>query len=69
METGVLARNGEPIFFGDVVESVQGTVFNVVSHPSGPALEVDGGFYELEAYMSPNLWIVNKSNRRDQSAL
>jgi hypothetical protein len=63
METGVLARNGEPIFFGDVVESVQGTVFNVVSHPSGPAIEVSGDVFELRPYMSPNLWIVDKTGR------
>ena len=59
---GVKTRNGDKIYVGDKVDTVQGTVFDVVK------LEHMGGFkyalhdgnrpYDLEPFMSPNLWLV-----------
>jgi hypothetical protein len=60
--TGVLTRDKNKIYVGDTVDTVQGSEFKVVK------LEILGGFkyalhdgirpYDLEPWMSPNLWLV-----------
>lgn len=57
-ETGVPARDGTMIKVGDTVESVQGTVFEVVEQNGNFYLKRPEGLYNLESYMSPNLWII-----------
>lgn len=60
--TGIKARNGDMIHVGDTVESVQGTSFEVVETVFGFGLQTeDGRLWELESYMSPNLWIINEN--------
>ncbi len=60
--TGVLTRDKKKIHVGDIVDTVQGTQFEVVK------LEILGMVryalhdgekpYALENWMSPNLWLV-----------
>lgn len=60
--TGVLTRNGEKIHVGDKVDTVQGTVFDVVKleNAFGVKYALHDGVrpYDLEEWMSSNLWIV-----------
>lgn len=64
--TGVLTRNGEKICVGNVVESVQGTQFDVIKLEGAMGIKYalhDGKRpYDLEPWMSPNLWLVNNSS-------
>lgn len=61
--TGVLTRDEKQICVGDKVETVQGTVFDVIKleHATGIKYALHDGNrpYDLEAYMSPNLWLVS----------
>ncbi len=59
--TGITARDGEMIYTGYVVESVQGTRFTVVEQDGQFYLETNEGLYDFESYMSPNLWIVKRN--------
>ncbi len=62
--TGVLTREGKPIFVGDTVDTVQGTVFKV-----SKVKDFFGNYtytlfdgvkhWKLLPNMSPNLWLVN----------
>jgi len=56
--TGIKARNGDMIHVGDIVQTVQDTVFKVVETHLGCFLERPDGLYDFEAYMSPNIWII-----------
>ncbi len=57
--TNVTARNGDMIYVGDKLESVQGTKFTVVIFEGEYCVQTeDGSYYELKPYMSPNLWII-----------
>jgi len=61
--TGILTRNKEKIYVGDRVESVQGTEFDVIKLENAfngikYALHDGKRPYDLEAYMSPNLWLI-----------
>lgn len=62
--TGVRTRNDEKIYVGDHVETVQGTQFEVVKleHINGPKYALHDGErpWDLEPYMSSNLWFVEK---------
>jgi hypothetical protein len=61
MKTGINSRSGESIEFGDIVETVQGTKFEVISILGQPKLQdKDGYLFDLENYMSPNIWIIGK---------
>lgn len=58
-ETNVKARSGDMIHVGDLVQTVQDTIFEVVEHAGEFRLkDSDGKLWELEPYMSPNLWII-----------
>lgn len=61
--TGVLTRNKEKIYVGDKVDTVQGTQFEVIKleQKSGVKYALHDGKrpYDLEEWMSPNLWLVN----------
>lgn len=63
--TGVLTRDRKVIYVGDVVDTVQGTVFKVIQFEGDFYLEEielgKTGLYDLKPYMSPNLWHVNKN--------
>lgn len=62
MNTGYHSRGGEPIHYGDTVESVQGTSFTVVKHKDGyPVLETDGQQYCIEDWMQQWMWITNST--------
>lgn len=60
--TGVLTRDGEKICVGDKVDTVQGTVFEVIKleYITGVRYALHDGKrpYDLEEWMSPNLWLV-----------
>ena len=60
--TGVLTRDGKPICVGDKVDSVQGTVFDVIKLEDATGVKYalhDGKRpYDLKEWMSPNLWLV-----------
>jgi hypothetical protein len=58
--TGVTARDGEMIYVGYEVESVQGTRFTVVHHEGSFYLQTKEGLWDLKPYMSPNLWITRR---------
>lgn len=64
--TGVSARDGEMICGGDTIETVQGTVFVVgYDHVFSEFVIIENGIsYELKPYMSPNLWIKDRSKRK-----
>jgi hypothetical protein len=54
----VKTRNGEELYECDVIETVQGTKFvcaNVLGVIS-KIMDVDGNLFDLEPYMSPNIW-------------
>lgn len=61
--TGVVARNGDKIYVGDKLETVQGSDFEVVKLNSleGDKYAIHDGErpYDLKSFMSPNLWIVS----------
>lgn len=61
--TGVLTRDNKRICVGDKVESVQGTEFKVIrlEHTAGVKYALHDGKkpYDLEGWMSPNLWLVD----------
>lgn len=65
--TGVLTRDGEKICVGDKVDTVQGTEFEVVKleHVTGIKYALHDGTrpYDLEEWMSPNLWLVGSTDR------
>lgn len=64
MKTGILARDGSDIEFGDIVETVQETKFEVISILGTPKLQdKDGYLFDLQEYMSPNLWIIGKTEK------
>jgi hypothetical protein len=60
--TGVLTRDGEQICVGHKVDTVQGTMFDVIrlEHATGVKYALHDGTrpYDLEPFMSPNLWLV-----------
>lgn len=60
--TGIYTRYKEKIFVGDKVESIQGTVFDVIKleHLNGVKYALHDGQrpYDLEEYMSPNLFLI-----------
>ena len=60
--TGVLTRDEKRIYVGDRVDTVQGTQFQVVKLEilgfARYALHDGNKPYALEAWMSPNLWLV-----------
>lgn len=57
----LVARNGDLIEAGHIIETVQGTKFEVVSMIGFLKLQdKDGYLYDLEEYMSPNIWIIGK---------
>ena len=62
--TGVKTRNKEKIYLGDKVDTVQGSTFDVVKleHISGVKYALHDGKrpYDLESFMSPNLWLADK---------
>lgn len=66
--TGVLTRNKEKIFVGDTVDTVQGTQFKVVKlqHINGVKYALHDGErpFNLEPWMSPNLWLVENNNSK-----
>ena len=68
--TGVLTRDGQKICVGHKVDTVQGTQFNVVKleHRLGVKYALHDGHrpYDLEEWMSPNLWLVESSNSPSQ---
>ncbi len=62
--TGVFTRDNKKIYVGDKVDTVQGTVFDVVKleYSNGLveyALHDGNKPYALKPFMSPNLWLVN----------
>jgi hypothetical protein len=61
--TGVFTRDGKKICVGDKVDTVQGTEFDVVKleNSSGVKYALHDGKrpYDLEPYMSQNLWLVS----------
>lgn len=56
--TGIKARNGDNIYCGDIVQTVQDTVFKVTYQDGKHWLERPEGLYNFEPYMSPNLWVI-----------
>jgi len=62
--TGVKTRNNEKIYVGDKVDTVQGTTFDVIKleHINGLKYALHDGTrpYDLETFMSANLWLVEK---------
>lgn len=67
VETRIKARNGDMIFGGDILQSVQDTVFRVAKINGEFVIERPEGVYELEEYMSPNLWVIG--NMKDNPEL
>ncbi len=68
---GVFTRSGKKIHVGDFVDTVQGTQFEVVKleHIGGVKYALHDGKrpYDLEPWMSPNLWLVeNESKNQDK---
>lgn len=58
------ARNGQVIEIGDIIETVQGTKFEVISMLGTPKIQdKDGHLYDLEEYMSPTIWIIGRVER------
>lgn len=64
--TGVLTRDGKRICVGHKVDTVQGTVFEVVKLENSTGVKYvlhDGQRpYALEEWMSPNLWLVESTD-------
>ena len=64
--TGVKTRDNKKIYVGDKVDTVQGSVFTVVKleHISGIKYALHDGKrpYDLEPFMSPNLWLVEEGS-------
>lgn len=56
--TGIKARNGDEIYCGDIVQTIQDTVFKVAYVDGQYWLERPEGLYDFEPYMSPNIWII-----------
>lgn len=55
------ARNGETINIGDIIETVQETKFEVISIMRQLKIkDKDGYLFDLEDWMSPNIWIIGK---------
>lgn len=65
--TGVFTRDGKKIHVGDRVDTVQGTEFEVIKleHPTGVKYALHDGKrpYDLESYMSANLWLVSACSK------
>ncbi|MCP4984892.1 MAG: hypothetical protein GY928_02145 [Colwellia sp.] len=61
--TGVKTRDNKKIYVGDKVDTVQGSIFDVVKleHINGSKYALHDGIrpYDLEPFMSHNLWLVN----------
>lgn len=62
--TGITTRDGEMIYGGDILENVQGTVFFVGFFEEKFVLVENGSIYSFEKWMSPNLWIKERSIRK-----
>ena len=62
--TGVYTRDKKKIHVGDRVDTVQGTEFDVIKFETTNGVKYalhDGKRpYDLESYMSPNLWLIEK---------
>lgn len=60
-ETDIKARDGSTLCIGDLIETVQGTKFEIISILGQPQLQdKDGYLWNLEPYMSPNIWVIGK---------
>lgn len=59
IQTNVKARNGDIIHVGDRVDTVQGTIFEVIECDGIFYLLDSEGMWDLEPWMSPNIWIIN----------
>lgn len=64
--TGIASRDGEMICGGDTVETVQGTVFEVgYDHVFKQFVLIESEIhYELKPFMTPNLWIKERVERK-----
>lgn len=64
--TGIFTRDGKKIHVGDRVDTVQGTEFEVIKleHPLVEKYALHDGErpYNLEKWMSPNLWLIEELN-------
>ena len=58
IQQAVTARDGTPLEPGHIVETVQGTVFEVIHKEGKLFLKRPEGLYDLEPYMSSNIWII-----------
>ena len=61
--TGIKTRDNKKIYVGDKVDTMQGTIFDVIKLETinGVKYALHDGErpYDLEPYMSPNLWLLN----------
>lgn len=58
ISTNIQARNGDILHTGDIIQTVQDTIFVVVARGDTFYLSRPEGLYNLKEYMSPNIWII-----------